>query len=84
METIHVAWDGCCSFAQGNRMLWVGEEGVTIFKQWLESCSLIGSFEYDPDMTVLGVFCDYLEDRVEPSDLRDSVILWYRKRMTQR
>ena len=87
METeIHVAWGGCCNLPanDNHRLLDIGEDGVTIFKQWLESCSVIGAFEYDPDLTVLGVFCDYLEDRVEASPLRDEVLWWYRDRLTKR
>jgi len=85
METkLHVFRDGCCNIPanDNHRLLDIGEDGVAIFKQWLESCS-VGSFEYDPDLVVLGVFCDYLEDRVEASPLRDEVLCWYRDRLAK-
>lgn len=84
---IHVSLDGCCSLHPSTlqyRLLDIGEEGMTLFNCWLQSCGLAGGSTYEPDITVLGVFCDYLEEKVEPFDLRDLALKWYRHRMTER
>lgn len=71
-----------CGYPAVTGNLDIGEEGMTIFMHWYNSC--INGDDYNPDLTALGVFVDYLEEKVEPSEVRDEALHWYKNRLNER